>query len=412
MSTSASLVNQQIGALEQGLGVQRTKLGPGNKTEGYAMPKSSAKAFVGGICATLIVLTILVVVYAGMANDERVKSFLNTANFQKKLGQQKVETVRLGMALHQQETKREDQESDTRRAFSRIQSVVNKKFDSVLAESMFGQNDQQDKLKELKDQIASFVEHELKDWDKTADQLDAKNKERLEKLMRFQEQSLRDLLSNVSGIKMDAIEDMLKEIFESSKQAHDLRADESVIEEIEQLADKIYEEEFNLEQGRSQWEKLRPKVKGELPEEMMKAFSSTQDSDTFAETLEDLIDNIKLSAGREEIAKIESKWKVDIEKASKEMSELDQANDDKNDDEDDDDDDFVDLEIKVNVDTVLSLHKLMAEGKIPIHLLDFDSLDIWEDDDGTEDEVIYLDEKTRKENQENQEKQGSEGGSA
>ena len=66
-------------------------------------------------------------------------------------------------------------------------------------------------------------------------------------------------------------------------------------------------------------------------------------------------------------------------------------NEDENDsdDEDEEDEEKYDEEMKANVEALLAIHKLVAEGKVPFHLLDFEAIDMKDlqyDDDEEEGE--------------------------
>jgi len=50
-------------------------------------------------------------------------------------------------------------------------------------------------------------------------------------------------------------------------------------------------------------------------------------------------------------------------------------------------------EVAATVDAVIQLHRLVSEGKVPFHLLDFEALDIPEDPDGDDDDGADANEK-------------------
>jgi hypothetical protein len=100
-----------IGALESGLGVHLTKLGADNKEVAWACTKTRALLWVAGIFTCVVCLTLLVSVYAGLFNEERVQRDEDSKMAQQKMGDQKLESVRLNMAFHQQHAVREHQVS-------------------------------------------------------------------------------------------------------------------------------------------------------------------------------------------------------------------------------------------------------------------------------------------------------------
>lgn len=364
--------NDLEGALERGLGVHVTKLGPNEKEIAYAMGKTRVKWFLTGILASLILLSVLVGIYAGLFNDERLKRFVQEKKSLEKLGEEKVDQVRLGITISQQEAQREHQESDTKRALKRIHSVINRKFEELLQESSISKN----KLKESKTMLTQFVLDELTDFEKEKKVYDAEGKKRLETLARLQEQSLRELLTGVSGVKMEAMEEMLEEVFAAGQRAPLLEVSDQAVEEIESLADSMYEGKTDLDKGRQRLETIRLQILGTLPAELTRSFSDARDADAFAQALDELLEITKLARGKKEIAAIEENWRKNI----------DQTRENDNEQADNDEEDVYDEEIKHDVDALLAIHRLVAEGKVPVYLLDFEAIDMKDLHSRSEDE--------------------------
>jgi len=326
------------------------------------------KWFLTSILATLVLLSILVGVYAGLFNDERLRRTSQEKKSMEMMGDQKVEAVRLGYALHQQEAEREHQESDTKRALKRIMSVVTRTFDELAADSKMKLQAQP--LKEAKATIVNFVDQELKDFEKDKKAYDTESKKLLERLALLQEQSLRDLLKSVSGVKMEAMEDMLEDVFAAGQRAPTLDVTDKALEEVESLADSMYEGKTSLEKGRERLGTIRLQINGELPEEITKSLSTAKSANDFAQTLDELIEIAELARGKKEIAMIETTWRKNVGEA---RAANEGAQEDENEDEDDEN---YDEEIKHNVDALLAIHKLVAEGKVPVYLLDFEAIDM------------------------------------
>lgn len=358
-------------SLEQGLGFTVTKIGPGEKEEAYAMPKYRVMWFLAAIVAALVLLSILVGIYAGLFNDERIRRMFQEKKALEKIGEEKVDAVRLGMAIHQQEAEREHQEYDTKRALKRIMSVVSRKFDELMSET----KDEKvlKRLRDSKSTLTSFVSDELKDFEKEKKAYDAEAKKRFEKLAKFQEESLRELLKSVSGVKMAAMEDMLEEVFAAGQKAPKLEVSDEAEDEIEALADSMYEGKTELETGRQRLETLKLQIFGTLPDDLVKSFAEATDADAFAEALDELVEITKLARGKKEIAAIEEQWRANVDKAR-----LDAQNND------DEEDGAYDEEIKHNVDALLAVQKLVAQGKVPVYLLDFEAIDLKDLQDGAD----------------------------
>lgn len=245
-------------------GLTKTKVGSGDKEEAYAVKQSRLKAFLGGIVVTLLTLVVLIVVYATMYNDERVKSMFQLRETQKKLEAQKEDAVRLGMAIHAQNSEKEAQERESVRMFKRIGSVIDRKFAEMALQSRNLPNAEvfTPLLDGVRKEMNKYVKEELEHFEKDAKAYDDIQAKRLGKLSQLQEQSMRELLKSVSGVKMEALEDMLSEVFDAANKAPKIAVDEVTIDAFEDLADGLYEERITLEDARKQFDKLRSKITG------------------------------------------------------------------------------------------------------------------------------------------------------
>lgn len=309
-------------ALENGLGIKKTKIGAGEKEEAYAVKQSKMKAFLAGICVTLTVLVILVVVYATMFNDERVRRMFQLRQSQSQLVGQKEDAVRLGMAIHAQESEREEQERDTVRMMKRVGSVIERKFAELSSQLRAGGSGATvdaitPHIEAAKKELNNYVREELSHFEKDAKVYDDLAQKRLTKLSKLQEQSMRELLKSVSGIKMEALEEMLTEVFNAASKAPNVKIDESTIDALEDIADSLYEERSTLADARGQFEKLRSKIAGDIPAELSRKMANTAEGDDFADALDELTEYARLAAGRADLKAIEIKWIAELEKAKK-----------------------------------------------------------------------------------------------
>ncbi|KAH9251925.1 hypothetical protein BASA81_010129 [Batrachochytrium salamandrivorans] len=376
------------GALEQGLGVHTTKIGSDSKELAYAMPQSRAKWFAMGILLSLFVLAVMAVSYAELFNDERILRALDLRTAMLKMGDQKMESVRLGMALHQQHAVREGQEEEAMRALNRIQNVLTKRFDDFIAKQ--SNTHEQLALESFRNELNAFVAGEIVNFQSLSKTIDLEAQATLENLSKLQEQSLRDLLKNVNGVKMEAFEDMLRDVFSAGERALEVDISQQETELLEQLVDGLYEEKLTLEDGRRELARIRRDRQWPL-----EAFEHAVSEVDFAQALEQLVDDGKLSKGKKEVALIAAQWEAAVDQARANQQggnqdEEDEENKQEEDEEGGQDDEDFDEEIKANVDALLAIHKLVAQGKVPFHLLDFEAIDMkdlqYTDDGGEEGE--------------------------
>jgi hypothetical protein len=360
----------------------------------YSIKQTRLRAFVLGICATLIILATLVGVYATMFNDERVKNLFVRRQEAKKLADEKGDAVRMAFAMHAQEAERDEQERDSVRMLKRITSKIEHTFDEFLSNAASSP--------EIKAQIsgakkslidygaflvgglagwlrgaraltapnrthtrAPAVNHELKDFKQDIKESDLEAQARLKKLSAMQEQSMRELLTQMSDFKLEELDDMLDKLFKAARAAPEVVASDSVLEEIEEAADSVASETMPLAEGKKAWSKLSSKIKG-VPSELQTRLDG-DDGDDWAEALYEIIEFARLSSGRKEILKAEEQWTKEVNRVFDVKSKDVNAEEDQG---------ASPAEVAATVDAVISLHRLVSEGKVPFHLLDFESLNV------------------------------------
>lgn len=354
--------SDHLAALEQGLGIQTTKLGSGEKNLAYAMPQQRAKWFLGGIFSALTVLLVLVTVYAGLYDDERVRRTFDNKLSMEKLTEEKADSVRLQFLVQQEHVASGKQIDDAKRAMSRIMNVINAKFDDYIQAEPTNS-----RLSSFRTNLVNFVSSELEAFRKATDAAYAQTKSRLERMSKFQEQSLRELLTSVSDVKLGAFEDMIQEVFEAAKKAPvDLEVSIEQMEQLEKLSDQIYEEQVtSFDEALKQYQAIRQgKQWGEYSE--MNTVTTALD---LADQIELLLDDAQLARGRKELEQIELRFKQSVAEARAIGPD------------DADSRDAMGEEVQANVDTVIAIHKLASEGKVPFAMLDFEAITLDDDDD-------------------------------
>lgn len=346
-------------ALEKGLGLQTTKLGPGDKELGYAMPQQRAKYFGLGILSTVLLLVVLAALYAWMYDAERLRrAFDNQVNMNKLAGE-KADVVRLQLLLHQEQSANGKQIDDAKRAMNRITNVIHHQF-ALLAEKT---GSTPGDLVEFRDNLASFVASEVVAFQRDLDVLNTQQKTRLDRMSKFQAKSLRELLTSMSHVRLSEFQSMIEDVFEAGSKAREMDVSVEQLEQLERLADQLYEGAILVPQAKQEFARIR----GSQPWEEEIA---TEDGGEMAEQLEALIDAGQLARGKKELRAIEDKYKLGMA--------YDGSSD--SDGEPEERDAFV-QEIETSVNTIMAIHQLMSEGKVPFHMLDFEAIALEDGDE-------------------------------
>jgi hypothetical protein len=353
----ASSHHHQVELLEQGFGLHRTKLGSGEKEVAYAIKQSRLRAFAVGVCATLVFLTTLTGVFMGLYDGERVKNLFSTRQQHAKLADEKGDAMKLAFALHHQEAEQDEQQRDSVRMLNRITSKIEHTFEERF--QFITQPDMKAQVLAAKKELVEYVQHELKDFKAEISELDKDAHKRLEMLAAMQEQSMRDLLTTVSGVKLEELDSMLDKVFRSAESAPEIEMQERQIDDLENLADAIMSEIVSLEEGKGKFEKARGGIKGSIPPEIESRLRSPIDADDFGEGINELCEFARLSYGRGQIMTIRKQYRD--AKADGAQQEDEQG------------------EIRATVEAVIQLHKLVSQGKVPFHLLDLEVLDLKND---------------------------------
>ena len=371
--------------LEKGLEARPSKMGAGDKEAAFKVKQSRLRTVIYGVCVVFLVLLIVSVSYVSMFKQEQARAFIQNHRGMKLRQKDKSENVRLGIAMQQVLTEDAKESKEMTRILKRISARVERGFDELL-EKTGGVNYDADQLRvvlgDTQKQLRAFVDDELGDFQKKIGASDKINEARLAKLAKIQEQSLRDILTTVSGVKMESLSLMLDDLFDALDKTEHIELSEQVADDLDDLADKLYEEAIDLAEGRAEFKKQFSAIIGDrLPLEMKGQLDVAKDTDEFADALDALAEMARLSAGRKELVAIEKQYRRDIAIAQKEMENAPE-------DDDEEDDDYVDPEAEVVVETMLKVHRLVADGKVPTHLLDFESLNLDEEYEGEDDESL------------------------
>lgn len=347
-------------AIEKGLHLEKTKLGSGDKEEGYKVEKSRLKGFIVGISVSFLLLLSLAIVYLILYNEQVALSIQQRFQLKEQHGKDKSQSIRMAVALQQAIVEHAESISEANRMLKRIDNVIDNNFENLIKEvskaNSIPQGELVSKLADAKQKITAYVNQEIEDFSKDAKDTSSQNKIRLQKIAKIQEESLRGLLTSVSGIKLDALEDMLDDLFDAVHKSIPLSIDSDDIAEIDNIADKLYEQSMTKEDGKKAFGELQKRIT-DLPELFTNQIKNAQTAYELGNILDQISEAAKLSSGREELAAIEKKWREDMEKFDKTKE-------------------FEEDEIQCTVDAMLKVQQLVSAGKVPVHLLDFEALDL------------------------------------
>ena len=361
--------------VEAGLGATRTKVGPGNKEDGYSIRATRLKAFLAGVAATVLTLAILVAVYAIMFQNERVRGMMAVRKSKQETSAAMKDKVRLGFAVEQLEAERAMTERDVSRALNRINVVLHVQLETLKRAPPIAQAPDSVKLiNDLAQQMGDYIRKEMTEVEKEIK--DSGDVDRLRLVASMQESTLRDLLKTFSGIKMNALRSMLEEVFTVARKSPDLPLSPSQVTDLERIADRLYEGNMDIKEGATTFERTAESYRSKIPKAALKAILEAKTPDEMGEAIDSLCDIARMNTGRGAIADIERKWRMNMEqlherhsaeaheawkKGEDMMESLIPAQQ-------------LDEELEADVDAILAVHSLIADGQVPTHLLDFSLL--------------------------------------
>ena len=124
-----------------------------------------------------------------------------------------------------------------------------------------------------------------------------------------QEQAIRDLLSNVAGTRVKALEEMIEDIFEAVDETPNVVIEGTVIEKLEIITDQLYNEHLAFAQGKQQYQAIASKHLKRLPAEYDVQDRVNGDAETLADFIDDMCGKGRSSnRGREEIENIRKSY--------------------------------------------------------------------------------------------------------
>jgi hypothetical protein len=322
--------------------------------------------------------------------SERARGVLQAKKHMQREGHLTEDAVRMGFAVEQAENEVAHEEHDVERAFSRLGDFFSNILDQITQDPECPAT--------LKLKVMSFkpIVHihamkEIAELKKAIERIGAKidpetgnaaadTHLKLERIAQMQEDAIESLLKTVSGVKLHALKELLEETFMTVRHAPSVQISDTTMTQIEQIADKLYEESIKLDEGKRQFAALSSQIKG-IPREMKRELDNSKDEDAFAENLDALNDLARMTAGKEEVATIENGWRKSVDRIEdkvhmKTSKMLDNGNDPL---ESSLPEEAMQEELEVDVQAVLAIQRMVAAGKLPTHLVDFTALNLKDD---------------------------------
>lgn len=324
--------------------------------------------------------------------SERARGVLQAKKHMQREGHLTEDAVRMGFAVEQAENDVEHEEHNVERGFSRLRDFFVNMLDDI-ANDKDASPSTKLKIMQMKPMLHIHTVKEITELKRamarigvqvgattsgnTGGAVDTHIK--LERIAQMQEDAIESLLKTVSGVKLHALKELLEETFQTIRHAPSVMMSEALINDVEQIADKLYEETIKIDEGRRQFNALSSQIKG-MPKEMKKELENARDEVAFAEALDAINDLARMNTGKEEVAQIEKTWRQSVEKIedkvhAKTSKMLDNGGDPL---ESSLPEDAMQEELEVDVQAVLAVQRMVAAGKLPTHLVDFTALNLKE----------------------------------
>ena len=195
-------------------------MGGGDKETAYKVKSSSLKRFFVIIFGLGMVLLSGVLLYSTLYTKQRAMFLKTVVMGKKRSAVDKAKTIRLGQQLQAALNTADQAES---RILNRVNQVVVNRFSDLLKKVNQGLDgsEVEAEILETRSVLVKYIKSEMDDL-KQERMAEAKaNNKQLEKIAKFQEQSIRDLLKNVAGTRIKALEDMVDDIFEAVDETPD-----------------------------------------------------------------------------------------------------------------------------------------------------------------------------------------------
>mmetsp|Transcript_12866 Transcript_12866/g.20421 ORF Transcript_12866/g.20421 Transcript_12866/m.20421 type:complete len:372 (-) Transcript_12866:271-1386(-) len=357
-------------ALERGLAAQKVKVGDGEKTPGLAFARITIKKVIAGVFLVLGVMLLGTIWSYRVALRERYNAYVESKRAESSQIRGEAFSIAQNIQLEAALTNQAAAKDDITRILKRIQAYSKGKIDdaAILVE------DPQVRRQVVKilGHIETYIQSEKDDFEKEYEVAAKKRSEQIKKLRKSQTQALEKLLNRVTDVRLEALEEMLTDLFERVQDSVRVNLEQGKWQELEDLVDKLYQEDFTVQEGLAEFEKIRPFF-GEpgIPADLEKTLESATDQGSLADVLDEVYEGAQIFKGREQLLKIRDEWETMQKKAdsvageARTQEEVQKAEQ---------------LYTRSTVNAVLDVQELINDGLIPQDFLDFEAIDLEEVD--------------------------------
>mmetsp|Transcript_19842 Transcript_19842/g.38891 ORF Transcript_19842/g.38891 Transcript_19842/m.38891 type:complete len:368 (-) Transcript_19842:384-1487(-) len=358
-------------ALEGGLGGQRVKMGSGDKTEGIAFRTSVIRRVLLGVCAVGLLMA------TGMAwtYRESIEHRYNLYMERQALANHRIQgeasaiaqKLQLEAALSMQlETKEE-----VIRLIRRIRGFTSAKIEDAL--NAISDDKERSKVKIILTNVERYIDSERNDYVKEFDEISERRKSQMKKLHKSQTTALHKLLTRVTDVRLEALEEMLEDLFERMDDSIEVSLPSPKWKPLETLVDNLYQEKLSIQDGVQRFDSdFKPYFEGPgVPQDLDNRIHEAKTMGDLADVLDEIYEGAQFYHGRGALKEIRARWITARDKAENPKLSGREA------------DAAEEFYIRTTVQAVIDVQELVNQDKVPEDFLDFDDLDL---EDGNKDD--------------------------
>lgn len=343
-----------------GVGAKPVKLGSGDKEKGYAFRVITLKRIAFGIFVCgCILLSGTVAQHFRLVLAQR--QYVNAKIQQDSL------SIAQNMQLEAALSAQLQAKDDVLRVLKRIKSVTNTKIEEALNLIPTDQADVRIKVADVLNAVEVYVDSEKEDYVKEAAEKEDKTRGQLEALRKKQITALEKLLNQVTEVKLEALEELLEDLFERAEDSLEVSLPEYMWIDLENLVDELYQETITLEKGKEEFDiKFRPNFMGQgIPHDINNRLANANNHGDLADVMDEILEGVQIYKGRAKVAEIAKEWK-DAQNKADEASPTDSEAVEK----------AEKTYTKATVDAIIKIQEMINQGLLQQDVLDFDEISL------------------------------------
>lgn len=342
-------------AIEKGLCAEPTKVGSAQKTPAYAIARKKLQKFICAIFFSFVILGVLGTIYFRLFLDEKARNSI----LQEMESKGQAQNIRMSVAL--QAALSQDDKDDHIKSFNRINRYIEGQLSNVLLQ--FPEGKSKIELENAKASILTFVDLQLRAFLEDLKHTENQRREKLGQVSMNQMKELHQLLNKLSGIRLQALEEMLEDLFQAIDVEMNVELSQDGIRRLDNLIEyDLFEHDFPLQRGKEEALGIFRESGYVLPEEIEKALMSAKTNGLLATILDEISESAKLAPGRAQLEEIRSHYLKEKQKWDHTMNK--RGHPARNE------------VAKITVETVLKVQELVNQGVVPMEYLDFADLGI------------------------------------